>query len=270
MKQILRQNFIYPKITDKTRIFGDVGTILRPDGDWRKFLPKEEEQRRRGIESSSCYIQASHHAIATILEEQFGVIDSDFSERFNALLSDGTENGGDPIAGADSIRHDGLVADALLPFSENITSWDEFHSWEGGDKDICIKEGKEWLKQWKPNYNIVFEREHSLEMKYNRLREQLKKSPVPMSVYGVTDGSGNYVPKPEGINDTHLLTCVYLDEDNCPWVFDTYPSFLKKLPANYSSDFAMSWGIKKNTNPIVKIGCFETFTNSLFRKPIHV
>ena len=76
-------SFVYPKISESDRTFGASlsGEILRPDGDWRTFLPPVEEQNIRGIESSACYIEGQQHTIATLIEEQFGIIDENYSAR---------------------------------------------------------------------------------------------------------------------------------------------------------------------------------------------
>lgn len=241
----IKSNFIYPTIRPTDFRLGALEQeVLREDGDWRDFIPQDEPQRRHGIESSSCYIQAQQRAIATILEETHGVIDSNFSERFNFILSNGTQWGGNPIEGADSIRKDGLIPDNILPFSELIASWDEFNSWKGGHEVLCKSYGQKFLEQWGINYEIVFLRDEPIEEKYKKLSRALKYSPVPMSVYGWIEENGVYV-KTEELADNHLALCVYLDENNCSYILDTYEPYIKKLQPFYPSDFAMSLSVKK-------------------------
>ena len=248
MKTEIKQNFLYPTAELASAYkFGSgkiAGTILREDGDWRDYVPEVEHQNRNGVESSSCYVFGQQNAIATILEEQFAILNSNFSERFNALLSGGTPTGGNPIAGAQSIRHDGLIPDPLLPFSPEITSWEDFHSFEGGDEEICRKAGKEWLDNWKPNYDIVFERGEAVVDKYQKLREALRFSPCPISVYAWVEKNGEY-EKPEGTRDTHLVEAVYLDDQNRIHVRDTYAPFNKVLAPWTNPDFAMRWSLTK-------------------------
>lgn len=251
----IQKNFIYPTITERHYRLGSVvSPILRENGDWRDFLPPEERQNIRGIESSACYIEAQQHAIATILEEQFGMNDNNFSARFNALKSNGTDYGGDPLEGAESIRKDGLIPDALMPFGDDIQSWSDFHSWKGVNESLCEKTGKDFLDDWILNYEIVFERGESKEVKYRRLKEALKYSPIPMSVYGWVDENGVYI-KPESENDNHLTLCVYVDEQNRPYFFDTYSPFIKISEPFYNSDFALKWSVKEN-EMVVKGDCF--------------
>src|SRR3990167_5171998 len=242
-------NFQYPEIKETDYVFGSgqiVGSVLRPDGDWRPYLPPQELQHRNGVESSACFIEASQHTLATILEETFDVKDQNFSARFNLIFAEAFPNGGDPLKGGQTFRDRGLIPDSMLPFSDLITSWLEFRSFIGGDKDECIRQGKVWRANWAPKYDGVVKREMDLETKYARMRDALKYSPLPMSVYGKIE-NGTYVPKPKGVSDTHLVELVYIDDKDCCYVWDTYEPLLKKLPAKYNPDFAMRWSIERNT-----------------------
>ena len=90
---MIRKNFIYPADFEKVQKYGATllsMPILKPDGDWRKALPPEEEQRRNGVESSTCFIFAQTHADATFEEAMFGEIDNNYSERFTAQFAGGS------------------------------------------------------------------------------------------------------------------------------------------------------------------------------------
>lgn len=248
----IRKNFIYPEIKREHHRFG-VNSVeapdLREDGDWRDYTPPDEKQNVRGIESSACYIEASQHAIAIVEEEQFKIIDNNYSARYNALLSDGTPDGGDPIAGGDSIRWYGLIPDAMMPFSDEIESWQDFHSWMGVDETACRVAGRKDTELWKRNHSIVYERHEPFEVKFDKLAKALKKGPVCISVWGKVGPDGNYLPKPSTAQDTHLVVALYIDHDNCIWIRDTYEPFTKKLPPYYNSDFGMSWTVSKIEPP---------------------
>src|SRR3990167_11011255 len=179
------QNFIYPEIKLELYMFGSgqlKGTALREDGDWRPYLPPEEDQNIRGIESSACYVEASQHAISTIEEEQLGEPDNNYAARFNALLSGGTPRGGDPLKGGDSMRNNGLVPDTAMPFGPEVNSWDDFHSWKGVSESAVKILGKKYLKGKKLGYDMVFGRSEPVATKYAKLHEALKYSPCPVSV----------------------------------------------------------------------------------------
>ncbi|MGV8131590.1 MAG: hypothetical protein ACP5N7_05830 [Candidatus Pacearchaeota archaeon] len=244
----VKTNFIYPDIQEKHYRFGSnqiSALTLREDGNWEDYLPPYELQNRHGVESSACFIEAQQHAIAVLQEEIYDEKDNNYSARFNLNFSNATPSGGDPLLGAKSFANDGLIPDEMLPFSDDISTWEEFNSFKGANKEECIKKGQEWLTKWKPEYDIVFTRNERVEDKYKKLREALKYSPVPMSVLGwYQDENGLYV-KPEGTNDNHMVVCIYLGDDNCPWIMDTYEPFIKRLAPFYPSDFAMRYTITK-------------------------
>jgi hypothetical protein len=265
------QNFIYPEIKETDYVFGsgqlDV-EILRPDGDWRDYLPPEEEQKRNGTESSACYIEASQHAIATLMEEKYDIKDSNFSSRFNALLSEGTPVGGSPLRGAQSIRDDGLIPDSMLPFSDEIKSWDDFHSFKGQSESLCKLTGKEWRKEWDPRYETVFTKNEPVEIKYARIAERLKSGTLVASVTAWYEKNGVYV-KPLGMNDGHLIEITYLTPQCNAIVRDTYPPFEKKLEPWFNFDYCMFWNVNRTTISPQPTGFWYNIINfiiSLFKK----
>jgi hypothetical protein len=245
----IRDDFIYPQreVIEPAFKFGSnkiKGTVLREDGDWRDYLPPFEPQERNGIESSACFIEAQQHAIATIQEEQYDLPDQNYSSRFNAQFSNASPDGGDPLLAADSFRHDGLIPEDMLPFSEIIQSWQEFNSFKGGNEKTCIEIGKEFTRKWNLKYDVVFERGDSVEEKYYMLRDALKFSPVPMSVSAWYLKGDQYV-KPQGARDNHLVLCVYVDDSSRPYWLDTYEPYLKMGEPFYASEFAMRWTVDK-------------------------
>lgn len=242
----IKGNFVYPEIKHTDRTYGStiLGAVVKEDGDWRDFLPPEEDQNVRGIESSACFAEGQQHTIATLQEFLYDLPDQNYSARFTALLANGTENGGDPIRAAKSIKYDGLVPEEDMTW-KFIESWDEFHSWKGVDKLTLIAKGKQWANQWKPNFKIIVEREDSIESKYLKMREALKRSPLPISVCAWYEKNGVYV-KPNKMRDNHMVEAVFLDNQNRLHVRDTYTPYYKILEPNYNVDFAMSYVLYKS------------------------
>jgi len=250
-------NFVYPEIKDTDFVFGSgevIGTVLNDSGDWRNYLPPHEFQNKNGVESSACFIEAQQHTIATILEKQYSIHDSNFSSRFNLIFSDATPLGGSPLKGAQTIRDHGVIPEQMLPFADYIQSWQEFNSFEGGNKGACIVTGQIWLQKWEPKYDIVFLKNDSVETKYRKLREALKFSPVCASVYAwVEDPVSGFYVKPDGYNDQHLVEIIHVDENNSVYVLDTYEPFIKRLNPNFNFDFGMRWSLfVKDTAPAQK------------------
>jgi len=273
----IASNFVYPEISHEDYRFGVQldGKVLRADGDWRDFVPPSEDQNVNGVESSACYVEAQQHALATLQEEEFNEADNNYASAWNVINSDGTEQGGDPIKGAQSIRHDGLVPENLLPFTDKIKTWQDFASFKvRGNPDLCKKVGQEWLKTWTPAWEIVFERNEDVKVKYTKLRQALTRGPVPISVCAWFERDGVYF-KPEYAQDNHLTLCVYVDEQNRPYFWDTYSPYLKIGEPFYDSDFAMLLSLNKKEEPVkpIKVSWFTRFINFfafLFKKPSYV
>lgn len=259
MNELVKTNFIYPEIDETTRTFGSAitGKILRPDGDWRDSIPLDELQNVRGIESSACYIEAQQAAIATVEEFSFGELNNNYSARFNAKLSDGSEYGGDPIKGAMSIKHYGLIPDHMMPFGGEIESWDDFNSWKGVNEADCKWAGKKWKRKRDANFKVIAERHYPTEVKYRNLKEYLKRGPCPISVVAWFERDGKYY-KPEGMRDNHLTEAVYLDEHNQIHVRDTYAPHAKILEANTDFDFAMVWFVDKKKEQKTLLECLRS------------
>lgn len=253
-KTFVPPNFIYPDIPESAYRFGSgqlVGTPLRENGNWIDYLPPEEEQRQHGVESSACFVEASQHSLATIQEEQFDLPDQNYSARFNALLSNGSVIGGNPLIAGDSFRHDGLIPEDMMPFGEEVSNWNEYHSWKGVDEQKCRATGLKWLEDWQPNYDLGFTREEPAMSKYIKLREILKYCPPAVSVTAWYEQNGVYI-KPAGMSDNHLVLLVYIDELNRPYIWDTYTPHLKILEPYFNFDFCVRWSLTKKEKEVVK------------------
>lgn len=248
----IRQNFIYPEIKSEARKYGASffsRPIVKPDGDYRKNLPPEEEQRRYGVEPSTCFLFAQLHADATYEEAIFGEHDNNYAERFPAQFAGGTPYGGDPIRGADTIFDRGSIPEASMPFTDDVNSWEEYTSWKGVDMNKVIEEGKV-DKTKKGRYGVVlFERNVPLASKYTLLEQGLQRGVPCISVWGVQEGD-TYAMKPQGVSDTHMIEVTYVDKEKKQiHILDTYLPLQKILPANYNPDFAMVRYVeKKNTD----------------------
>lgn len=248
-------NFLYPEIKATTFSFGAKDlprVVLRSDGNWRDFVPEGETQYHNingtGFDNSACYISGQQHSLETLMEEQYDLPNKNYSPRFNAYLSDGTPSGGDPIKGADSMRNDGLVDEGIMPFNETIISWNDYHSFKGVNEAECRLLGKMWLKEWRPQYEVVFERGETLTSKYTKLKEALTLGTVAISVSAWWQRGDVYI-KPEGVRDNHLVQCVDIDDEGYPWVWDTYEPYLKKLDKTFDFEFGLRWNLEKLTPP---------------------
>lgn len=239
-------SFKYPEIKreDREYQFGSVDPV-NPSGDWNTPITPFEEQRINNVEPSDCYVQASQSAIASYLELLYNIKDSDFLADFNALLSNGTPTGGDPLKGAYSIKNDGLIPQSMRDRT-GLQSWDEYHSWKGMDKDKCIAKGKEEARQTYKKYKIISEKGDSLEDKYAKLKDGLTRYACVVSVAAWFERDGKYY-KPKGYDDTHLVQVLSINENNEITIKDTYAPHIKVLEANTDFDFSMGWVIRKKS-----------------------
>lgn len=242
----IQSNFIPPVIKPEDYIFGSgqlQGAILRENGDWRDYVPQNEDQRKK-IETSACASYGTINAIEILMEETFGLIDMDYSERFISFLSGTTPQGNTPNKVAQAIRDNGLIPEAMLPFKDAIDSFQAYNSFEGADEQKCRAEGQQWLKQWDFGYDWVFYSDIGITEKYAKLREALKFSPIGISTYAWVEDGGLFI-KPKNSRDNHWVLLIHIDEDGYPYVFDTYPPYIKKLAKNYDFGFAMRYSLAK-------------------------
>jgi len=248
------KSFIYPKITEKDRVYGGgifSELVIKPNGDWRNVEIPNEDQNVAGVESSACYIEAQQSSDATFKEYIYGIQDDNYSARFNALLSGGTENGGDPIKGAMSIKKDGVIPQEMMDWKD-IKSWQDFHSWKGVNKEQCIFKGQEDANQWDKRFKIIAEKYTPLETKFINLKEGLKRGLCQISVSAWYERNGQYY-KPKGMQDNHFVKVEYVDKDNSIHIKDTYYPYKKVLEPNYDFDFGMYRTLRKlSTEEVLK------------------
>lgn len=239
-------SFLYPEIKDEDRNyqFGSVDPVINPSGNWEQALTPFEEQKQNNVEPSSCYIEAQQAAVATLKEFLYQIKDENYSSRFNALLSGGTEQGGDPLKGALSIKKDGLIPQWMMDFGFYIKNWDNFHSWLGVNKGQCISKGQEEANQWDKKYKIIFEKDEDIKDKYAKLKDALTRYACAISVFAWLEVDGMY-HKPKGSSDTHLVQVIKLNYDNSLIVKDTYSPFIKVIEPNTDFDFCIGWTVRK-------------------------
>ena len=259
--EIKQYGFVAPVITEEDYTFGSgqLGAeILQPDGQWDDYLPPEELQRLRGVESMSCVSFATLTSIQILLKRKYGE-DKNYSERFTAILAETNRIGTTPKKVSEAIRKKGTIPDTLLPFSSDIASWSEYHSPTPMLMDFLDK-GLKWLETHDFGYDWVFTG-GSLENKKNKLKQALQSSPVCVSVYAWQQ-NGEYYIKPEGVRDTHLTVC-YGYVDGAYWkIFDTYDMTHKKLVWEYSFGLAQRYTIDKKEINVVsesKVSWWQDF-----------
>jgi hypothetical protein len=216
------------------------------DGNWEPFLPRYESQSDR-FETYCCTIWGLQNQIETLTKRLYGD-EPNYSERFTALLCnmDGI-HGTDPQIPYESVRHDGLVDDRIMPMTDTK---EEFFD-PGGITGSLRAKGLNWL------YRHDFQHEWLWRSATNRpanyfeiLREALKTCPVGVSVTAWREVNGEYVSDAGGNN--HWVMLYKIDEEGYPWVFDSYNHSKKKLSKNHNIRRAKRIWINKKTNAALK------------------
>ena len=215
--------------------FGDT-TIRVPDGNWIKYLPKNEKQRN-GFESMCCTNFSSTTAVeilmTRLIEDKLisignlawlnenGYIDDsghiNFSDRFDAIVSGTTLSGNTLKAPADAKHKYGLIPESMLPWTDNQ---DEYFKKSNVTTEM-YNLGLEFLKRFQINYEFVYPADY---------QTALRVSPLASACYawnGTNDGV--YYKVSSAIN--HAI-CVFRQPD--PWaIMDSYEPFQKLLSLNY-------------------------------------
>lgn len=259
----MNHGFITPTLSEEHWVLGGALTtpqkkVINPSRDWRPFLPWGELQQRK-IETSSCSEYGTLNAIETLERKLFG-LSSNYSERFVAIGAGNTEQGNDPHIVAEWIRHNGIVNEVVLPFTNEITSFEIFMT-PNPLTDNYLNEAKKWLDVRLFNHEWVFSEKDSLKNKQTKLLEALTYSPVGISVSAWRKEGNIYIKNPDE-QDNHW-TLLVAGKSGKPWkVFDSYmdDDFIKELDWNYPFGFAKSYSLKE-----IKVGFLKSYLSCIFQ-----
>jgi hypothetical protein len=256
LEEIKNHGLIIPEIVEGDHyVLGGYskikGEVINPKGSYRAWLPIKEFQNIRGIETQSCTCFATNNALETLINFKFG-IQANYSDRALAIASDiNPYIGGDPHNVAECIRkYFGAVDEAILPFSDDIKSPDDYIKPKPLPKEI-ISKGAEWIDNWEFFHQWVFAKGISIEDKHKALKEALTKGTVCVSVTAwIYDNDNNVYTKPIDGLDTHWCQLFEYDEEGYPIVFDSYDGFIKKLSKTYDFNIAKVYYLNKRENKI--------------------
>ena len=249
---------VIPEIQIDNWILGGISAtkkVLNPSRDWRPFLPWGELQSRT-IETSSCSEFGTLNGIETLEKRLFGV-SSDYSERLVSIGAQNTPQGNSPHIVAEWIRHNGLVNETILPFTGEITSWEEYMTPNPLTEEL-LSEAKKWLEIKVFNHEWVFNPQESVKAKQEKLWESLRYSPIGISVSAWRKENDLYV-KEKGEQDNHWCLLVGAKKNSHWIVFDSYmdDDFIKELEWDYDFNIAKSFFITKVYRGFLKnyLGC---------------
>lgn len=230
--------------------------ILQPSGDWTEYLPAIEYQSRSGVETLGCTVYGTLNCLEALMARLFWSPQDkepfNYSERYLGVLANLTRQGGDPHVVAETIRKQGLIPDAMLPFDESIHTWEEFHS-PNPMTPLYTNIGQNWLKTYDFYHEWVPTNPESL-------MKALKTSPLGVAVYAwQQDETTGYYVCPSWSAPSHW-TVLYGYEKGKYWkIYDTYDDTHKKLAWDFAFGRAKVYHIYKKAEQ-------ETITQSILVK----
>jgi len=215
-------------------------TVLQPDGQWDEYLPEFEPQASI-YETSGCTVWGGENQIETYLKRVFD-IEPNYSERYNYILARVTLNGSSPQKPYESFRTQGLIEDAILPYS---ATYDEFITPSPMSKKY-LNIGQKWADEWEYNHEWITSRDKS-KIK-GKIIEALQYSPIAVSVTAWFNEDGVYVD--HGMPNTHwCLAYGYETRADGIYIkiFDSYDHSHKILHKDHHISHAKRISITKRT-----------------------
>lgn len=166
-------------------------------GDWTPYLPPEEWQKNKVIDTMACVTFSALNSVETQYKFLMGK-DRNFSDRFTARMSGTTTDGNWLFRVADSMRRDGLVEENDWPFPQNYT-WDEYYATPPIE---IVNKARTFLNDFVIQYEWVDVTRESLE-------KHLKHAPIQVTIPG------------------HAVLNFWRKEDVQKY-FDSYEPFIKE------------------------------------------
>ena len=227
---------IEEEIQDEDYVMGDqrlgAKQILKDDGQYDLFLPEEEIQRGKRMESMNCTRFALLNDIETIAKTQYGKI-WNRSDRFNSV---GVRRGGATMSSAlSSVRKFyGTVDEKMWPVNWDTFTWEEYY------KQIPVNiraMGQAWIKE----YEVGFER---VPRNINLMKQALKYSPLYVSGFAWSFSRGLYRSY---ARPNHCFVIYGYEEGKCWKAFDSYSPYKKQLDWNFYFGTAYIITLKKKS-----------------------
>ena len=209
--------------------------VLREDGQWLNFLPEDELQRGRRVETMGCTGYALLNVLEMVAKLKWGK-QWNKSDRFTNKMSGTGRNGNSLSRVLESVRkYHGVVKEVNWPWSRDNFTWNDYYSGIPLDiQDI----GTEWLE----NYGISYER-----VTYNKqlLMESLKYSPLYVAGYAWYQRKGLYQSYSTA---NHAFTIVGYVEGSHWLAYDSYSPHIKKLAWDFYIPWAYVVTLKKESD----------------------
>lgn len=193
-------------------------------GNWEQWLPKYEPQADK-FESFGCTLWGLQNQIETLYKFLYG-IEPNYDEWFNYPLVPIKKGGQNPHTTCESVRKYGLVDAGTVQEPNTMQEALDLNRITGSMR----AKGQNWLVKHDFRHEYVWDIQPSNYMEV--LKEELKLSPLAVSVTAWRNEGGVYVSDAGGNN--HLCLLYKFDEEGYPWIFDTYDHSKKKLSKDHN------------------------------------
>ena len=236
--------FVEPVIEPEAYKFGsgevDLSQPLQLNGQWDDFLPVEEIQNIRNIETSNCTAFGSTNQIEVYMKRKF-TKDYNFSDRALGIEAGTYPPGNDPQKVYEKIRKVGLADDSLLPFGD-VKNVDEYY-----DKNKITKEVKDSERDFLDNYTFKHDWVASGELTTPEImKTALQYSPLACAIFAFAF-DGQYYVRMGRDGDWIILTGY---EDGKYWKgFTSYSPVVKKFAWDFGFYFVKRIHIEPNRTP---------------------
>lgn len=228
------------------------------DGDWTPWLPEYENQTTKlGDETSGCTVWGTLNCIEAFMKRLYKD-EPNYSERFTYLnIPIEPGRGTDPHKTCETIRKYGLVNESDLPMTKTI---DEYLNM-GDLDDRLYDKGERWLQKhdFKHEWLWTARPANYIEL----LKKMLKTSPIGVSVSAWNEENGVYVSY--GNVNNHWCMLFHIDDENYPWVYDSYDHTIKKLSKDHNIRRAKRFWINRKVGKDMRkhISLLQSIINSL-------
>jgi hypothetical protein len=230
--------------------------IINSSGNYDNFLPVFEPQSSPYFDTMNCWTFGTLNCLETIHKCKYGE-EKNWSDREVNIGAGGTTNGGSPRNAIEFARTKGLIPEEMLPFSNDLKSWWQYHSPYPLPKKYLDK-GSEWLQEYGVAYEYVktqygwMARIKNLFRGSNQdiIKEALKHSPLGVSVLAWQFRNGKAYKYSYQSDNHWIMLYGYVDGEY--WkLYDHYNNMYIKAEWNYPFGFIMRYSLKKlNEEPM--------------------
>lgn len=215
----IHDGYIPDEESEKDYIFGAdklSKEVIRLDGQWSKYLPENELQKGRYVETMACTSFGLLNALEILAKCKFNLIWNK-ADRYSAKMS-GTGKSGNGMRTVQDITRKtaGLVDETTYPWNRDKLNWNEYYQ----TVPINIRKiGASFLENYKLGYEKVW-------CNKQLMMEAIKYSPLYVAGYAWYAKNGLYRSYAQA---NHAFILIGYVEGSHWLAYDSYSPHIKKL-----------------------------------------